>query len=314
MSDTDQFTKLDCMKQYPCADLHCDLLLYLAGGPPRTALDPDARCSIPFLKQGGVVFQTLAVYSETAPGSTAHAEKQITIFKKHIQEFPEVQWMPAIENGSGVVEEEEKLEVGFERLARWHRELKNILYLSLTWNHENRLGGGNFTTVGLKRDGEVFLEKMDELGICIDFSHTSDALAHGILNYIDKKGLNITPMASHSNFRSLCAMRRNLPDEIAKEIFKRGGVIGMNFVRKFVGGDFLPALRRHIEHGIALGGEKQLCFGADYFCTTDSPSKDLEPYFVEGYDNASCYQKVLQELSCQNHFWKGSLQRTCLRF
>ncbi len=293
------------MRQIPCADLHCDLLLYLAGGPPRTPFDPAARCSLPFLKQGGVVFQTLAVYTETAPGSVPQAEKQISIYKQHVQEFPEIRWMPAIENGSGVIEEGEKLESGLERLEKWHRELKNILYLSLTWNTENRLGGGNFSTVGLKRDGEIFLEKLAELGICIDFSHTSDALAHDILNYIDKKGLQLTPIASHSNFRTLCDMRRNLPDEIAKEIFKRGGVIGINFVRKFVGGEFLPQLRRHIEHGIALGGERQLCFGADFFCTTDSPSKDLEPYFVEGYDNSSCYQKVLRELELPEPFLEG---------
>lgn len=302
------------MKHYPCGDLHCDLLLYLAGGPPRTAFDPDARCSVPYLKEGGVVFQTLAVYTETAPGSTASAAKQISIFKTHIQEFPEIAWMPAIENGSGVIEEGEKLELGLERLARWQRELKNILYLSLTWNTENRLGGGNFSTVGLKRDGEIFLEKLAELGICIDMSHTSDALAHDILNYIDKKGLKLRPIASHSNFRKFCDMRRNLPDEIAREIFKRGGVIGMNFVRKFVGPDFLPDLRRHIEHGIALGGERQLCFGADFFCTTDSPSKDLEPYFMEGYGNASCYQKVLRELGLPVPFLEGLSSKNLFAF
>ncbi len=302
------------MKHTHFADLHCDLLLYLAGGPPRTAFDPNARSSVPFLKQGGVEFQTLAVYTETAPGSTASASKQIACLKKTVQEFPEITWMPAIENGSGVIEEGESLEAGLKRLEQWHRELKKILYLSLTWNTENRLGGGNFTDVGLKPDGEVFLEKLAELGICIDFSHTSDRLAYDILNYIDKRGLKLQPIASHSNFRKLCDMKRNLPDELAKEIFRRGGVIGMNFVRKFVGDDFIPALRRHIEHGVALGGEEQLCFGADFFCTADVPLKDFEPYFVEGYDNSSCYPKVIKELKLSESLTEGLSSKNLYAF
>ncbi|HEY5259586.1 MAG TPA: membrane dipeptidase, partial [Rhabdochlamydiaceae bacterium] len=240
--------------------------------------------------------------------------KQIACLKKTIQEFPEITWMPAIENGSGVIDEGESLVVGLKRLEQWHRELKKILYLSLTWNTENRLGGGNFTEVGLKPDGEVFLEKLAELGICIDFSHTSDPLAYDILNYIDKKNLKLQPIASHSNFRTQCDMKRNLPDELAKEIFKRGGVIGMNFVRKFVGDDFIPALRRHIEHGVSLGGEEQLCFGADFFCTTDVALKDLAPYFAEEYGNSSCYPKVLQELKLSESLSEGISSKNLYAF
>ena len=71
--------------------------------------------------------------------------------------------------------------------------------------------------------------------IAIDLSHTSDFLAHDILNYIDKMGLNVRTIASHSNFRKIAEVVRNLTDEIAKEILKRGGVIGFNLFKSFVG-------------------------------------------------------------------------------
>lgn len=88
----------------------------------------------------------------------------------------------------------------------------------------------------------------------------------------------------------------------------------MNFVRKFVGDDFIPALRRHIEHGVALGGEQLLCFGADFFCTSDVPLKDFEPYFVQGYDNSSCYPKVIKELKLSEPLSEGIASKNLYAF
>jgi len=48
-----------------------------------------------------------------------------------------------------------------------------------------------------------------------------------------------------------------LPDELTKELIKRGAVIGLNFVRHFIGDnpeDFLE----HIEHAFKLGAEDAL--------------------------------------------------------
>ncbi len=96
------------------------------------------------------------------------------------------------------LEEDEPLDLLFERF-----DAKKWLYISLTWKEENRFGGGDQTMVGLKRNGEVLLEYMDGKDVAIDLSHTSNPLAEGILNHIDKKGLKITTIASHSNFRAV---------------------------------------------------------------------------------------------------------------
>ena len=173
-----------------------------------------------------------------------------------------------------------------------------MLYVSLTWNGENRFGGGNHTHVGLKRDGELFLEHIDGKKIAIDLSHASDQLAGDILNYIDKKGLQVTPIASHSNLRAVCDDARNLPDEFALEIIRREGVIGFNLVRKFVGEKPPEGLLAHLHHLALLGGERHHCLGADFFFEGSvAPSVHFVlPFFYPHFDDSSCYPRLLEPL------------------
>ena len=206
----------------------------------------------------------------------------------------------AIENASVFCEETEPLQKGLDRLDRWMQEAGLILYISLTWNDENRFGGGNASKTGLKPDGKVLLEWMEGKGISIDFSHTSDALAHDLLNTIDAKNYRISPVASHSNFRKVADVPRNLTDEIAKEIFQRNGLIGINFLRPFLGGKGPEDFLRQIEHADRLNGLGSLCFGADFFNDSDVPElRRLKPFYYPHFDNASCYPRLIELLRTQ---------------
>jgi membrane dipeptidase len=303
----------------PIADLHCDLLSYLAEDARRSVYDTTARCSLPQLKQGNVRFQTFAIFTETNNQSALHAEKQFQIFcslQQKSADFtrlgnpklsvctPKVQSALAIENASGLCTEEEPLEKAFGRLEYFQKTAGPIVYLSLTWNHENRFGGGNLTQCGLKPDGERLLHYLDDKKIAIDFSHTSDALADDILNYIDKRGLKLLPIASHSNFRSICQHPRNLPDPIAKEIIKRGGVIGLNLFKHFLGEKGCEDIVRHVEHARYLDALDQYCFGADFFYDQILPvSLYSSPYFHEQLSDAGCYPQLLMHLkqTCSQH-------------
>jgi len=296
-------------KIYSIIDLHCDLLCFLAKQEGRSPFDPLSCCSIPQLRQGNVEFQTLAIFTETKKGSSQQGEKQLRAFKSMPKNCG-IKFMPAVENASSFFEEDEHLEQGFKRLELAMSEGIRFLYLSLTWNSENRFGGGNASQIGLKDDGKVLLEFLNEHKIAIDFSHTSDPLAHDILHYIDKKKLSLIPIASHSNFRSITHHPRNLPDDIAKEIFRRGGVVGLNFVRAFIGeqpSDFC----RHIHHAISLGGLQHLCLGADFFPEDDIPPElnYLKPFFFSGFENSSCYLNFCSLLS--SHFSKQDLDLVC---
>ena len=252
------------------ADLHCDLLSYLIGNTSRTPLDLASRAAFPQMEQGGVKFQTLAVFTDGGKTAKEQASKQVDAFTSLLSTYaasyrhfdpkrlpspsdPKVSIALAIENASGLIGEEEPLENAFSRLQEFQEKAGPILYISLTWNHENRFGGGNLAKKGLTRDGELLLEYLNKTNILIDLSHTSDALADGIFNHIEKKGLTLTPIASHSNFRSIQDQKRNLLDLHAKEIFRRGGVVGINFVKAFLGKTIPEAFQRHIEYGRFLG-------------------------------------------------------------
>lgn len=277
--------------QHQIIDLHCDLLAYLSEVDDGTPLDERSRCSLPLLEKGGVVFQALAVFAEMKAGSRKEAENQLACYRKMLKDFPEArtQFLLAIESASTLLEEEEPLDLLFPRF-----EKEKWLYVSLTWKEENRFGGGDQSQVGLKDDGKELLEYMDGKGVAIDLSHSSDPLAEGILNHIDKKGLEITPIASHSNFRAVKDSRRNLPDHLAKEIMSRGGVIGINFVRHIVGNE-PEAFLKHIQHGLSLGGEEALALGADFFEGISLPAIDhLKPFYQESFSNSSCYPQLLE--------------------
>ncbi len=300
---------------YPIADLHCDLLLFLQMQKERTPFDPISRVSYPQLKAGGVRLQTLAIFTYPKAGSTELGREQVEIFQELPRKYKDcfeilsdvqklkspsdkIFILPAFENASGFCEESEPLESGLGRLQHIHEKLKHILYISLTWDGENRFGGGNGSQVGLKPDGKQLLLFLHQKKIAVDLSHTSDKLAHDILNFIDQYGLDIPVIASHSNFRSITDIPRNLPDEIAMEIIKRKGIIGFNFFSCFIGLEDPHRLLKHLEHGLKLGGHKALSFGADFFCDSDFPSLktkyNTSTFFFDHYSDSSKYPTLLQ--------------------
>ena len=144
-----------------------------------------------------------------------------------------------------------------ETVADWGVRLMN-----LTWNQANLISGSNCqeSERGLTAHGRDFVRELERCGIYADVSHLSDA------GFWDLARMAHRPIvASHSNARALCPHRRNITDDMFRAIRDSGGVVGMNYYAPFVGlsGD-IDALAAHIEHFLALGGEKTLCFGSDF--------------------------------------------------
>lgn len=302
---------------HPIFDMHCDLLVYLAsvkGAHP--ANKEDIGCAIPHLQEGNVKLQVLAIYTSTEKGSADLTRKQAEIFRQLLRDenqfftplagpkqlhgalgSKKTGILAAIENVSGLCEEDEPLEQTFTRLEQILQKTERLLYLSLTHHGENRFGGGNSSKSGLKDDGKVLMDYLDGRRIAVDLSHTSTTLAHDILDYIDRKGLNIPVIASHSNFRAVYDHDRNLSDEIATEIIRRKGLIGMNFLRNFLHPDDPKMLTQHIQHGFEMGAKDALCFGADFFCWKYHPDKSRIPFFFKEHEHAGKYQEILRQLN-----------------
>ncbi|WP_192822630.1 dipeptidase [Rufibacter sp. LB8] len=302
------------MKSFPIIDLHCDLTGYLAWIANSTPLDVDRiGCAIPHLQAGNVRLQTMAFFTPTEPGSAAFTLKQANLFKSVLPQAgfvpisklePETGFLQqdqlymvaAIENASGLCEEDEPLAKAFERLDEISKLAGPLLYISFTHADENRFSGGNFTPgIGLKPDGEELLRSLSGKHIALDLSHTSDAAAFDMLTLIDRENLNIPVIASHSNFREIYDDPRNLPNELVQEIVRREGLIGINFLKKFVHPNQPEVLLEHILYGLEHAPHA-LAFGADFFQESGVVG---DSYFHAEHRNAAKYQEILRSLERQ---------------
>lgn len=304
---------------FPVIDLHCDLLHYLVHTPNATPYrTEDIGVALPYLRAGGVKQQVMAIYVPTKAGSVVLAERQVEQFQQLVQgpDFyaltspvsasklvaaTQVGITAAIENASGLAEEAEPLAKAFERLDAYEKACGRLFYIGLTHHGENRFGGGNNTAnVGLKPDGEQLLEYLNNRQIAIDLAHASDQLAYDILTYIDRRALQIPVIASHSNFRFLENHVRNLPDELVMEVVRRGGLIGINWLRAYIHPTDPQVLLDHIVYGLTAGkAQQQLAFGADFFYRQAITAPERQPLFFPEHEDAGKYPEILQALADQ---------------
>jgi membrane dipeptidase len=300
--------------KYPIADMHCDLLSFMAKIPGADPFDRDQiACAFPWMKDGNVKMQVLAIYTDVNSGSMDLADRQAEIFvdllrkevgtvtrfdSAYIQGQPEqIGIIASVENAAGFGNETASWPEIYSQFDSIVDKVGQLAYISLTHHTENRFGGGNYTEgIGLKDDGKRLLDYMAGKKIPIDLSHTSDLLAAGILNHIDRHHLPIPVIASHSNFRAIWDHKRNLSDEFAQEIVRRGGIIGVNFLRAFLDPEVPERLFEHFSHGFSLGDDA-ICFGADFFYTKDFPDKSRHPFYFPLAENAGKYPALLERLS-----------------
>lgn len=162
--------------------------------------------------------------------------------------------------GAKCIDSVEKLHKAYKRGLR---------VMTLTWNPNNILACGSDSTgtendTGLTELGKEIVKECGKLGIILDLAHASDKTARGILEIND-----LPVMASHSNYRALCGHNRNLPEDIADEIVRRGGYIGINLFRCFIKEGLEPAdyyadaILPHVEYALKRGYAKNIGFGGD---------------------------------------------------
>ena len=142
----------------------------------------------------------------------------------------------------------------------------------LAYNRNNEAAGGCIDNdSGLTPYGRDLVKIMNQLGILVDASHTSERAT------LEMMELSQTPVIfSHSNCRALCSHPRNLTDIQIRACAQNKGVIGLNGLSIFLGvGDDLPELFvRHILYIAELVGVDYIGIGLDYEESTVQ-SRDL---------------------------------------
>jgi membrane dipeptidase len=281
-------------------DLHCDALLKLAEGKGtlRFADSPELQTNKNRLQTGMIKVQCFAIFLEPDIPSDQkfHAAlEQIDYFYKevlgknpdmiHIKDWSDFDSIKVGQIGAMLTLE------GVDAIGNDLMKL-NILYqlgvrsVGLTWNNANLAadGAGEPRGGGLTLFGKEIVKFNNQNQILTDVSHLSD---NGIWEVIE---LANYPIASHSNARALCQHSRNLTDDQATAMFKKGGLIHVVYYPPFVkenGEATLSNLIKHIDHFCGLGGVKQIGLGSDF---------DGISTFMPGLEDASKSQNLINEL------------------
>ncbi len=134
----------------------------------------------------------------------------------------------------------------------------------LTYNSQNRLGSGATDRVdgGLSDYGAAVIERMNAIGMLVDVSHCGEATT---LDGIDSSTNPV--IISHATCRALVPKQpRTKTDEAIKLMAKKGGIMGIAFLRVFVR-DREPTTVEHaldhIDHVVKLVGIEHVAVGSD---------------------------------------------------
>jgi membrane dipeptidase len=134
----------------------------------------------------------------------------------------------------------------------------------LTYNSQNRIGSGSTERVdgGLSDFGAAIVERMNEVGMAIDVSHSGDQTTLDAFE-VSKQPVLIT----HSNSRTVAdGHPRCKSDEAIRAMARSGGVMGITGVRMFVKAQEPTTIEHvidHFDHVRDLVGVEHLGVGSD---------------------------------------------------
>ncbi len=164
--------------------------------------------------------------------------------------------------------ESARLIPGPEDIARLYqlgvRVIQPMHFLDSRYGHSCREGLWPPSKKGLTPKGVELMREMDRNKMILDLAHMNRATMEDSL-----KEYAGPVICSHTGLFSHRSTERNIHDEIAQEIFHRGGLVGLTPWRALHSKPHLTAkqwLRRYAETLqtlLRLGGEKGLCIGTD---------------------------------------------------
>lgn len=159
----------------------------------------------------------------------------------------------SIEGGAGLFADSPELET---------LKAAGLAVLGMAWDtNELAASAWDRDDSGLSFLGKDMVKRCDELGIISDVSHLSDKSFYELMEIS-----RYPVLATHSNFREICASPRNLTRDMARMIAERGGVIGINIYPPFLkegGAATLDDVVRHVDYALEHFGDECLGFGFD---------------------------------------------------
>jgi membrane dipeptidase len=164
-------------------------------------------------------------------------------------------------------------------------DLKNVQRLfdsgfrmmSLQHFFDNKLGGSlhGESGAGLTEFGLEALKKMQDLGIMLDVSHSSERVVKDVLAFSSQPLL-----ISHTGFYGHCASARNISDALMQQIAAKGGLIAVGYWDGAVCEANVNEIAKAIKYGIELVGSEHIALGSDYDGATSVPFDTSELIYL----------------------------------
>jgi len=160
-------------------------------------------------------------------------------------------------------------------------------------------GRGRRDGEGLTPFGRELVRRCEALGVIVDLAH------------INRKGFMEAcamaarpPIVSHTGVLGAFAHWRNIDDEQLRAVASRGGVVGVIFCPRYLGGDGLGPVVRHLKHIVDVCGEDAPALGSDWdgFII---PTQDLRdaahlPLLTDALLEAGVGEEAIGKILCGN--------------
>jgi membrane dipeptidase len=286
-------------REHPAIDLHADTLmwsrwigydLHKAHEPPLPFAALGGHVDLPRMHQGGMGAQFFGLVSlplaDRARGMARIVHEQIDALDRQIVARPGrlrlVRTAEEVEacRREGVIgallgiEGAHALEGSLDHLAAFAR--RGVRYLGLLHFSANEAGRpaygrGQRADEGLTRWGFELVAACESAGVIVDLSHINK---RGFLDACEVA--TKPPIVSHTGVLGAFEHWRNIDDEQLRAVADRGGVVGVIFCPRFVGGDGLEPVVRHLKHIVDVVGEDVPALGSDWdgFIVPTAPLKD----------------------------------------
>jgi len=273
--------------EYPAIDLHADTLmwarwlgydLHARHVPPLWRAALGGHVDLPRMRDGGMGAQFFGLVSlpiaKRMHGLAHIVHEQIDNLEQQIARHPgairlvrKADEVEACRRDGALgallgIEGAHALEGDLDQLDAFAR--RGVRYLGLLHFSSNEAGfpaygRGRSDERGLTAWGFELVRRCEAAGVLVDLAHINRR------GFLDACAIATRPpLVSHTGVLGAFEHWRNIDDAQLRAVADKGGVVGVIFCPRYVGGDGLEPVVRHLKHILDVVGEDAPALGSDW--------------------------------------------------
>ncbi|MEO7110172.1 MAG: membrane dipeptidase [Polyangiaceae bacterium] len=274
-------------EEHPAIDLHADTLmwsrwigydLHRRHNPPLPRAALGGHVDLPRMREGGMGAQFFGLVSlpvsKNTHGLARVIDEQIDALEEAIHRRPSdirlvktASEISAARNDGAIaallgIEGAHALEGNLDRLEGFAN--RGVRYLGISHFSANQAafpayGRGRNDDEGLTSWGRDLVAKCEEQRVVVDLAHIN---RKGFLEACELA--TKPPIVSHTGVLGAFEHWRNIGDDQLRAVADKGGVVGVIFCPRFLGGEGLGPVVAHMKHILDVVGEDVPALGSDW--------------------------------------------------